>query len=633
MFTKKFFQQGEDAKCFFHGYGSFGEICGTVTREGQSISHKTDDYALTCQYEMDEYGVCTRNDVFQNISDKPLLLNSLKSRFIFEGGEYQVYTQFCNWQNESTGGWHPLTTTVSVAGSSIRTIQDGAPFLALWSEQEQRGVAFHLVNNANWEMKVTRAGHYCKYSKIVVEMGIMDYNFDITVAPGEVVDMPQIICYEFKNKLDMDCYKLHNYMHARYPRREMPIIYDTWMYRFDYIDVENVSSQIELAADLGVEYFFIDAGWFGNGKNWSISVGDWEENMTGAFCGHMIDVADKVRAAGMKFGLWIEPERAMPDCESVKAHPEYYIPGDVESEYCFLDFANPEAREWMLGVVFGLIERYGIEFIKDDFNADKYFDERHTAFKEYYAGHKKFMQAIRAKYPNLYLCSCAGGGMRMELNNYTEFDSNWPSDNESPYVEMDIYKQTILRLPPQGYERWVSVHSLMGYEDFYEPFKGSNEGNVERMVACGDAIWHRIHGVELSYLDGYMTCGPIGFSCDLSKISPSHFAHIKEFVAKVKADREFWKTAVARILCDTKTVTVLQYSNMDLSKIVVQLFTGHTQQDGFTVHPVVDESKNYRVNGGDILSGKEIAEEGISFRTAEWHDNWEEMHQVVLEEV
>ena len=112
-------------------------------------------------------------------------------------------------------------------------------------------------------MKVTRAGHYCKYSKIVVEMGIMDYNFDVTVAPGEVVDMPQIICYEFKNKLDMDCYKLHHYMHTRYPRREMPIVYDTWMYRFDHVDVENVSSQIGLAADLGVEYFFVDAGWFG----------------------------------------------------------------------------------------------------------------------------------------------------------------------------------------------------------------------------------------------------------------------------------------------------------------------------------------------------------------------------------
>ncbi len=632
MFTKKFFQQGEDAKCFFHGYGSFGEINGTVTRDGQTISHKTEAYALTCQYEMDEYGVCTRNDVFQNISNQPVSLHSLHSRFVFEGGEYQVYTQFNNWQTESSGSWQPLTTTVSVAGASIRTSQDGTPFLALWSEQEQRGVAFHLVNNASWEMKVTRAGHYCKYSKIVVEMGIMDYNFDVTVAPGEVVDMPQIICYEFKNKIDMDCYKLHHYLHTRYPRREMPIVYDTWMYRFDHVDVENVSSQIDLAADLGVEYFFVDAGWFGKGAAWSSSVGDWSENTTSAFCGHMIDVAERVRAAGMKFGLWLEPERAMPTSDSVKAHPEYYIPGDAEPEFCFLDFANAEAREWMLGVVFDLIERYGIEFIKDDFNADKYFDERHTAFKEYHAGHKKFIQAIRDKYPNLYLCSCAAGGMRLELNNYTEFDSSWPSDNESPYDEMKIYKGTILRLPPQGFDRWVAVHSLVGFEDFYDPFKGSNDGNVERMVACGDAKWQHIVGVHPSYMDGYMTCGPIGFSCDLSKLSPSAFAHFKEFVAKVKKDREFWKTAVARILCDTESVTTFQYSDMALTKIVVQLFTDHTKQDGFTVHPVLDESKNYKVNGGEILSGREIAEEGIFIDTGFWHDNWNEMHQVILEE-
>jgi len=633
MFTKKFFQQGEDAKCFFRGYGSFGEIHGAVTRKGQTVSHKTEDYALICQYEMDEYGVCTRNDVFTNISKNPITLHSLKSRFIFEGGEYQVYTQFCNWQNESRGSWQLLTTTISVAGASARTTQDGAPFLALWSEQEQRGVAFHLVNNANWEMKVTRAGHYCKYSKIVVEMGIMDYNFDVTIAPGETVDMPQIICYEFKNKLDMDCYKLHNYLHTRYPRREIPIIYDTWMYCFDHISVENVSSQIQLAKDLGVEYFFIDAGWFGKGKDWSNSVGDWEENTTGAFCGHMIDVAEKVRAAGMKFGFWLEPERAAPDSDSVKAHPDYFIPGDVESEWYFLDFANEEAREWMLGIIFDLIERYGIEFIKDDFNADKYFDERHTALKEYYAGHKKFMQAIRDKYPNLYLSSCAGGGMRMELNNYAEFDSNWPSDNESPYDEMKIYKASILRLPPQGFERWVAVHSLQGFESFYESFASYNEGNTERMVASGDAIWHHVVGVQPSYLEGYMTCGPIGFSCDLNLISPGARARFKEFIAKVKVEREFWKTAVARILCDTESVMTLQYSDMALTKIVIQLFTDHTQQDGFTVHPVLDESKNYRINNGEILSGKEIAAEGISLGTEPWHDNWNEMLQVELEEV
>lgn len=633
MFTKKFFEQGTNAKCFFRGYGSFGEIHGNVTRDGHNILSETKDYKIQCTYEMDEYGVCTRKDVFTNVSDADLEVNSLKSRLIFDGGEYQVYTQFCNWQAESRGTWQPLSTTISVSGASPRTIQDGAPFIAVWSEQEQRGFALHLLPNSAWEMKVTRVGCFSKYTQIVVEVGIADYNFDITLAPGESITMPELICYEFKNKLDMDCYKLHNYMHTRYPRREMPIIYDTWMYCFDHISYENVSSQIELAADLGVEYFFIDAGWFGKGKDWNNSVGDWEENLTGAFCGRMIDIANQVRASGMKFGLWLEPERAMPDSESVKAHSEYYIPGDAQSEFYFLDFANDEAREWMLSVIFDLIEHYGIEYIKDDFNANMYFDTRHTAYYKYHEGQKKFIKAIREKYPNIYLSSCAGGGMRMELNNYKLFDSNWPSDNESPYDEMKIYKDSILRLPPQGFERWVAVHSLENFKPFYQSFAEYNQGNTERMVACGDAIWKHIVGVHPSYLNGYMTGGPIGFSCDLSLISPEMRVHFKEFIAKVKENREFWKTAVARILCDTPSVTVLQYSDMSLSRLVVQLFTDHTQQDCFHIYPVVDAEKKYLADDGNVYSGAEITEEGIALFSPEGQDNWHEMLSITLQEI
>ncbi len=633
MLYSNYFQKGEDAKCFFRGYGSFGEIHGNLKRDEKTVYNETENYNITCTYELDENGVFSRKDVFKNVSDRNMEVNCLQSRFVFEGGEYQVYTQFCNWQTESRGTWQPLTTSIAVSGASTRTIQDGAPFLALWSEQEQRGVAFHLFPNASWEMKVTRVGHLSKYTQVVVELGILDYNFDVTLAPGESIDMPELLCYEFKNKLDMDCYKLHNYMHVHYPRREMPVIYDTWMYCFDHVNYENVYKQIALAADLGVEYFFIDAGWFGKGLDWEHSVGDWSENMTGAFCGRMIDIANAVRDAGMKFGLWLEPERAMPDSDSVKAHKEYYIDGDVQSDFCFLDFANEEARNWMLSVIFDLIERYGIEYIKNDYNAQMYFDVHHTSFLKYYEGHKKFMQAIRDKYPDLYISSCAGGGMRMELNNYTEFDSNWPSDNESPYDEMKIYKESILRLPPQGFERWLAVHSLQGFEPFYESFASYNQGNTERMVASGDAIWRHVVGVRPSYLAGYMTCGPIGFSCDLTLLSPSARKFFKDFVAGMKAEREFWKTAVARILCDTPSVTTFQYSDMALTKIVVQLFTDHTQQDHFRIYPVVNEEKSYCINGGDIVSGKVIAAEGILLSSPHGQDNWNDMLQATLEQV
>jgi len=633
MLTKTYFSHENDVKAFFHGYGSFGEINGTVKREKNTIYQETDIYRITCSYDFDAYGVITRRDTFQNLSDHPITLNSIHSRFIFEGGEYDVYTQFNTWQNESSGMWQPLVTSVSAVGASSRSCQDATPFLVLWSQQEQRGAAFHLVPNSAWEMKATRAGHYCKYTKVVVELGILDYNFNIILAPGEILTMPEIICYEVKNKIHLDCYKLHNYMHEKYPRREIPIIYDTWMYRFDHINYENISSQIPLAADLGVEYFFIDAGWFGKGKSWSNSVGDWSENLTGAFAGRMIDIAREVRSAGMKFGIWLEPERADPLSDSVRDHSEYYIKGDVESEYYFLDFANEKARNWMLEIIFNLIDHYGVEYIKDDYNADMYFDTYHSAYLKYNEGHAKFIKAIRDRYPNIYLTSCASGGERLELGNYMKFDSTWPSDNESPYVEMRIYRDTILRMPPQGFERWICAHSLGGFESFYEPFGSYNTNNFERMVACGDAVWKHIEGVQTSFMKGYMTCGPIGFSCDLSKLSPNVRSEFKEYIAKIKTKRDFWRKAVARILCDTTSLTIFQYSDMALTDIVIQMFTRQTRQDHFRIIPELDPSLYYIVNGEKTLSGKEIMEEGIEVSTPEWFDNWNEMIEVTLQAI
>ena len=633
MLTQKFFQKNTEAKAFFRGYGSFGEIMGEVTREGNSITRRTEDYRITCRYETDEYGVFTRQDCFRNVSSKPMDLRALRSRFVFDGGEYEVYTQFNTWQSESSGSWQPLTTAVTATGASSRTSQDAVPFMALWSCQENRGVAFHLLPDSTWQMSVTRAGLCGKYAVTVVEMGILDYNFDVTLAPGEEIPLTKILCYEFTNKTDMDCWKLHNYMHTHYPRRQMPVIYDTWMYCFDYISRENVIAQIAPAAELGVEYFFIDAGWFGKGASWTKSVGDWSENTVTGFKGRMIDVANAVRAAGMKFGIWLEPERADPRSDSVREHPEFYIPGDVEPGRCFLDFANPEAREWMLGVIFDLVDRYGVEYIKDDYNADLVFDPHHTAHRAYHQGQRAFIRAIRERYPDIYITSCASGGERMDLAAYTQFDSTWPSDNESPYSQFRIYKDTLLRMPPQGFERWLALHSLTGYEDFYRSFQGSNNAGTQRLIACGDAVWQHVEGVQLSWVKGFFTGGPIGLSMDLNLLTPQVRQELKAFIAGVKEKREFWRTAVARILCDTPTATVLQYSDMALKRIVVQMFCHQPQQNEFCLRPVVDETKTYRLSTGEVLTGKEIAREGIAVTHDPWRDNWHSVFEVILEEV
>ena len=627
MFFTKIFEKYSDAKAYFRAYGSFGELSGNVQKNGNTIICENDSYKIESKYEKDDYGVFLRKDTFTNKSDKDINLRCLKSRFVFAGGEYEVYTQFNTWQTESRGEWQPLVTSVSAESTSFRTTTNATPFMALWNNQTNRGVAFHILPDSAWEIKVTRAKiTEGRHSVVVVEMGISEYNFNLDVKPDETVQMPKIICYEFRNKLHMDCYKLHNYMHNNYPRREMPIIYDTWLYKFDNIDYETVSSQIKYAKNLGVEYFFIDAGWFGKGDVWKTSVGDWEENTRTKLKGSMKKISDEVRENGMKFGIWLEVERADPESDSVRDHGEFYMKGDVEPD-CFLDFSNADAREWMLSVVDGLIEKYNIEFIKDDFNADMYFDPHNSAFFKYHQGRKIFFKELRKRHPDLYLTSCASGGFRMELNIYTEFDSFWPSDNENPYEEMRIYKDTILRLPPQGFERWVCAHSLLGFEDFYVPFGGE----TERIVACGDATWHNVVGVQPSFFEGYMTSGPIGFSCDLSKLSEKATNNFKSFIQKVKQNREFWKKAVARIIMDTQSATAYQYSDMELTKIEIQLFLHKVNQKMFTVIPELDANKKYELNG-EILTGKQIMDEGIEIELPGWEESTGHMFRVELRE-
>lgn len=629
MIKSSYYSASDNVKSLFSCYCSLGDISGTLIRSEGKITSESEAYRLTATYDEHGSGVVSRRDVFENISGGPLKLNRFKSRFIFEGGEYEVYTQFNTWQNESTGLWQPLNTSVSAYGGSTRTTQDATPFVAIWNTQADRGFAFHLLPNTIWEMRVSRIGHNSKYTKIIVELGTSDYNFDLALGVGESFYAPEILFYEIENKRDMDCYKLHEFMHDKHPRRKMPIVYNSWMSRFDDISYEKLAPQVECAAELGVEYFVIDAGWFGDGKPWYESVGDWVENNGSAMCGRMKELSDLVRDKGMKFGLWVEPERAVPTAKAVARHPDFYLNGDAEPEFLFLDFANEEARRWIIDVISELIDRCGIEFIKDDYNADLCFDLRHSGFSAYHKGYEEYIRALREKYPHLYISCCGSGGERMDLRNYILFDSFWPSDNESPYTQLRIYKDTLLRMPPQGFERWITVHSARGNEEVYQPFTSYN-GTNERLIACGDAIWHNVVGVQPSFLEGFATAGPVCFSCDLTKLSDESFERFKNYVKAVKEERDYLSSVSARILADTESILTLQYSDASFNRIRVQIFTHKPCQSSFAIYPVVDKNADY-IFEGKRLSGGEISRFGISKNTEESKDNWHEVIEINLE--
>ncbi len=592
--------EGMTADNVWSVYGSFGSADGKVTVMGEKIVTDGEGYKIESERKSFEHGVVRQTGKIVNTSEKEINVNYLMSKFVFDGGNYEVYTQKSSWENESEGAWQPLVTTVGGEIFGVRDAYGAEPFFCLWNNQTQRGTAFHILANCAWKYAVSTTCISGIGTEVEVELGVNDRNFNYVLAPGEELEFPTVIYYDVRNKIDLDCHKIHGYMNKNHAARKMPVMFNTWMYKFEYIDFENVASQIQRAAQLGIEYFVIDAGWFGQGDFWKCR-GDWYENLQGAFKGRMKELSEKVRENGMKFGFWLEIESGGADSKRLAQHPEFYF--KYKDMYLF-DFRNPKACDYMYETICGLLEQYNAEFIKFDFNQDTRFDSDCSAFIKYFKGYRKMMERVKQKHPELYVEHCASGGLRMTLNDSMYCDGLWLSDNHSLYQGMRIYKDTIKRMSPQSIEKWASVTSI---NNFSHHFQGKNE---PKTVASNDALWVDVRGVNMPYLKGFLTGSGIGLSCSLTAMSDELFQTLKNHIAEFKANREFWQNCVCHILCDTSEMLVLEYCDEEKNRVEIRVYSDVIHQTNLTVYPKVDLEAVYKI-GNRTLSGKEIDENGI----------------------
>ena len=553
-------------------------------------------------------GVARRRTVVRNVSDRPLTATCLLDAFDFGGGDYEVYTQANTWMYESRGAWQPLHTDVAAHGDGMRTSLGAAPVLALWNVQERRGRVFHLMSDAAWEMRASVVpGGGGERTFVRIETGMDPRHLHLLLQPGEEIALPEVVSYDFTNKADLDCHKLHEWWNAEYPSRRCPAFYNTWLCRFDKLDLGFVLKQVERAKDLGLEYFVIDAGWFGPAAGWTVTRGDWKESPDGRLCGRMSDVAAAVRGAGMKFGFWLEAETADDGSEIVRRHPEFFR---VLSGRHYLDFTREDARQYLLETVCGLIRQYGASFIKFDFNCDPVTDSCGSNFADYNAGYRRFLREVRERNPGIRLEGCASGGLMMDLGWARDFDSFWLSDNQSIVCGLRIAKETMLRLPPHKVERWITVRSAEGLQPDYW-------GGDSRLLASEDGGWRDLRSLAPEFVAAFAAGGPVGFSCDLTALSDEHRDFFRRMVAQRKRDEAFWCRAVGRVLCDTPDVVALQYSDAALRDVRVVVAMARPRQKCVTVRPVLNPALEYAFDGR-MAPGAFWMEEGVEVKTADF---------------
>ncbi|WP_247236655.1 alpha-galactosidase [Telluribacter sp. SYSU D00476] len=221
---------------------------------------------------------------------------------------------------------------------------------------------------------------------------------------------------------------------------------------FDFNETK-LAELIKDTKKLGVDMFLLDDGWFGNkyprnGDN--AGLGDWQENVQKLphGIGYLVKEAQNNQ---VKFGIWVEPEMVNPKSELYEKHPEWVIRQPNRPEHLYrnqlvLDLSNPQVQDFVFGVLDNIMTKNpNVAFFKWDCNAVIYNahsqylkDKQSHLYVEYVRGLYKVLERFRAKYPDLPMMLCSGGGGRVDyaaLKYFTEF---WLSDNTDPLERIFI---------------------------------------------------------------------------------------------------------------------------------------------------------------------------------------------------
>ncbi|GAA3601557.1 alpha-galactosidase [Kineosporia mesophila] len=255
--------------------------------------------------------------------------------------------------------------------------------------------------------------------------------------------------------------RFHTYLRSRpqHPRTPRPLVLNTWEAVYFDHDPATVGRLAERAAEIGVERFVLDDGWFPARRDDTRGLGDWEVDRT-VWPEGLEPLADRVRELGMQFGLWFEPEMVSLDSDLARAHPEWLLhdasgvpsPEDLSwrTQYV-LDLAHPPAYAHVLERMSALVSGLGLAFIKWDHNRDL-VDARHEGRPGVHAqttAALRLMAELKGRHPGLEIESCSSGGARCDLGVLEVTDRVWASDSNDAVERQDIQRWTELLLPPE----------------------------------------------------------------------------------------------------------------------------------------------------------------------------------------
>ncbi|HEX6684240.1 MAG TPA: alpha-galactosidase [Candidatus Limnocylindrales bacterium] len=315
-----------------------------------------------------------------------------------------------------------------------------------------------LAWSGSWMM--TAEGHPGGLMR--VSAGIDDETTTIRLTPGRVFTTPHSLGVYSAEGTDGVSRAWHLHQRRSSPRSVAPVVYNSWFAtRFD-VRPEHQLELARTAAEIGVETFVVDDGWFKGRSTDRAGLGDWEADPE-SFPDGLAPFAEAVTALGMRFGLWVELEGVNLDSDLYRAHPEWaYTMGDrppvVMRHQLVLNLGLPAVREHLAGVVRRLLTGLPISYLKWDLNRP--ITDTGPADTEWAVAHVEgyygLLRLLRTEFPHVTVEGCAGGGARIDPAVTELVDVVWPSDETGPRDRLVIQDGFLRAYPPHLMSSWVT---------------------------------------------------------------------------------------------------------------------------------------------------------------------------------
>ncbi len=173
------------------------------------------------------------------------------------------------------------------------------------------------------------------------------------------------------------------------------------------------------------DVWWLDAGWYKCDYVWR-HIGTWAPDAE-RFPRGLAPIGEACAKHDVRFLLWFEPERVVGGSELHEAHHDWLLTEDKEdgthADNHLLDLGNPDACDWLIERVDGIIKASGVRIYRQDFNFDPKpiwlqaeADDRIGAIENRHVqGYLRFWDELLYRNPGLLIDACASGGRRNDL--------------------------------------------------------------------------------------------------------------------------------------------------------------------------------------------------------------------------